>query len=206
MLYALGFDPDLHKTAGAIVAQDDQGLLEICSMRVFSPPVKLKGQQAAAAMCAYLSVEAARWVNQIRFQFPVQIIVAEGQRIHGGANATRNWDSITALGPVSGACVAATVPAVGGKGLRVSIPTPDEWTRGVPKHVRQARMWKMWDEPYEVRGSAGAQYAVPMTETTRVGFNVGEWKHLGDAVGLALWGLSQLQGGSLPVADEQGPH
>lgn len=184
MKIALGFDPDLKATAGAVVALDDKGELTIVDTQLFTPPVKLKGQQASAAMCAELSVKARSWT--MGMEYPVHHIVAEGQQVH---RATKNWDSITALGPISGACLAATIPAIGGKGLRASIPTPREWTGGIPKHVRQARMWTALGEKYEVRGSGDGRYAVPMSPEARRGHNVGDWKHLGDAVGLAIWGL-----------------
>lgn len=189
MRIALGFDPDLHTTAAAVVVHD-KGVLRIVDLRVFEPPVNnLKGQAASTAMCAVLSTEAAEWVSN--FTYKIDIIVAEGQRIH---RTTKNWDSITALGPVSGACLAATMPVLATESLRASIPFPDDWTGGIPKHVRQARMWEKWRVPYELHGTKAGRYSIPKDPAHRWGFKVGDWKHLGDAVGLALWGLAQLDG------------
>lgn len=191
MIAAMAFDPDLHSTAGALVTWDPDSMeVGIQSLRMFTVPKELKGQQACALMCATLATQARNWAIQIKDQFPVGIVVAEGQTIH---RETKNWDSITALGPVAGACLAATLPYVSdSESLKASVPTPKEWTSGVPKHVRQARMWRALGLDYETKGGkGGGQYAVP-PEEHRHGFHVGQWKHLGDAVGLALWGIREI--------------
>lgn len=72
---------------------------------------------------------------------------------------------------------------------RVFLPLPSQWKGSVPKEIHQARVLrKVGIEP---KKGAGYCYPADPKVLKRWGFPKGSWKHLSDAIGLALWGLEQ---------------
>lgn len=116
------------------------------------------------------------------------VVVVEGQQIYFGKSAATP-DSILALALVSGCLVAYANTYI--PRAKILIPKPQQWKGQVPKDIGQARSYTLLGLPFDrARGysfpTPGAAYdAIQGAEHV----NKGDWEHLGDAAGLALWGL-----------------
>ena len=75
-------------------------------------------------------------------------------------------------------------------------PRPGEWKGQVPKQINQMRAFKKLGIPAQTRGKKETGYCVPdlkhlchihADQIVQGPLNLGDWKHVGDAVGLALW-------------------
>ena len=111
----------------------------------------------------------------------------EGQEIYLGK--TKNPRSIMFLAAAAGAalheCV-AQYPAAYSR-----FPRPSEWKGQVPKHICQSRVFSKLGLQYKIKGNTvkNTAYCIPDLEedTDKGKFNLGDWKHVGDAVALAWW-------------------
>lgn len=121
-----------------------------------------------------------------------QIAVVEGQTIYPGSKVAPN--DIVKLARFAG-FAAGILAAV--HSLPVLIPMPFDWKGQAPKEINQARTFAHYGILYEVRGGRSGKYCVPSgcAKAAKVkgasSLNNGDWKHVGDAVGLALWGARQ---------------
>lgn len=116
--------------------------------------------------------------------------VVEGQKIYPGSKVAPN--DIVKLARFAG--FSAGILAV--TSLPVLIPMPFDWKGQATKDVNQGRTFSHYGILYEVRGGRDA-YCVPSgcAKFAQIrgaaALNAGDWKHVGDAVGLALWGARQ---------------
>lgn len=176
-MLALGVDPDLHSTAIALVGGSAAypRLHHTWILRV-SPA--LLGDRAVAEMSQKLAVFMQGGLGD-----EVRIGVVEGQQSYPGSKI--DPQDLVRLAQVAGAAQQMLYRCA----QTVLMPLPRVWKGQVPKKVHQPRIYRRMGWDFERR----TNYAVPKIpgDTTKAG----DWKHLGDAVGLALWGLDQFSKG-----------
>lgn len=120
-----------------------------------------------------------------------QRAVVEGQVIYPGSKESPN--DIVKLARFAG--FSAGILAF--LGLPVLIPMPFDWKGQTPKEINQGRTFATFGILYEIRGGRSGKYCVPSGCAVAAqirgsaGLNEGDWKHVGDAAGLALWGARQ---------------
>lgn len=119
------------------------------------------------------------------------VVVVEGQEISYTARSGGNPRSILFLATTAGGWLSQASDLATGK---VLFPTPQKWKGTVPKRIHQSRIYKKLGIPSEVVGKDKNAYARPVSTPDVLGaneLNKADWKHVGDAAGLALWGLEQ---------------
>lgn len=180
----LGIDPDCHNTALAMYSPGG----EVTFLGVAKVDAAYKGQLAAPEMFGAVSeVVKPLWLT------PQPLIVMEGQRIRRGGSATKNPQSIVELAAAAGVALGAV------KALWPYAPVlwvePQVWKGSVPKQVHQLRILSRLGWPGEKAGSQAKGYARPKKGSEpEVGKHIsrGQWKHVMDAIGMALWGRDQI--------------
>lgn len=196
--YFLGVDPDLHKTAIAVLDSDGR----LIALGVCKIPQNHKEAEAAVYMIAYLRQATYEMCNLVKEHMRASTATSfrlysavEGQEIAYTGRSGCNPRDIMLLAHVSGAAAAYLMEACC---FPLRFPTPAEWKGQVPKQIHQARICKQMGWEFEAKGSdPGRGYVVPMNSpvdsegqiirdfAVRHGF--GAWKHAMDAVGLARW-------------------
>lgn len=177
----LGIDPDLHNTGLAVVDVDPNGSKRAHWVGVARVAKALKGEDAVVAMASALD-EASRGILRAHKDasgFFWEHSVVEGQEIYQGSEV--RVSDLLNLAQVAGA--AAGVFGAG------RIPRPKDWKGNVPKHIHQARTARALGWACEVRGGK-EPYVVPQLSGEVRGADDLEgrdWKHVMDAIGLALW-------------------
>lgn len=175
----LGIDPDSRCTAWAVVSPT-----KIIAVGVIRGPSNEDVAQIVMLRNSGFALEA------ILKRHNIQLAVVEGQAIHHGSKA-RPAD-ILKLGIVAGGCagqIAYLQPSVS-----LAIPLPADWKGTTPKPINQLRTFTH----FGVLATKGAEYATPdgcaaiaaVDGASQV--KRGDWKHLGDALGLALYGQKLL--------------
>ena len=166
----IGVDPDCDTTAWAIADKKTVWAVGI-----------IRG--GLRELVVGLEAAVAPWAELSR-------AVVEGQKIYPGSKVAPN--DIVKLARFAG--FSAGILAVAS--LPVLIPMPFDWKGQAPKDVNQGRTFSHYGILYEVRGGRDA-YCVPSgcAKFAQIrgaaALNAGDWKHVGDAVGLALWGARQ---------------
>lgn len=185
MLYSIGIDPDLHSTACAVLDQDRRVLY----LGVARGSASNKGLDAILEQ-ARQSVDVINGavpdtVLREAFEIPASIIASiESPRYYHGSRKSNPQDLIH-LAHVSGIFLAH----LDRWGVKCSLVTPKDWKAEKEKAVSQASSYREMGWSYTV--AKGEGYCVPELGPAYDRFNIrkGEWKHVGDAVGLALHGL-----------------
>lgn len=172
----IGIDPDTKNTAVAVASKHK--LLAVAVIK----PFKFDSADTPAVAMA-----RAVW-KQLEFFCKtfgtLGGVVIEGQQIKHGSNAPPA--DILQLALVAGACLGV----VGGLDVPLLVPTPHEWKGNTPKPINQMRTFRAFGLEAEQR----SEYCVPLDSPALANVlgakdvNHGDWKHLGDAAGLALWG------------------
>jgi len=189
-MICIGIDPEV-KTPGVAFVKSSSGpssppeVLRVDSIKVDIGSAKGQDRllRTLDAALDYLSDNEASLAR-----LEPDILVCEGQEIHRGSSAPPG--DILTLG-VSGGLLAgvfaqALLPD------KVLLPKPSQWKGRVPKAVHQASICRRLDWAYSKRSG----YCVPDpprgSAVRESPINPGDWKHVLDAVGLALHGLSQV--------------
>ena len=180
-----GIDPDLHTTGIAFVA-DHFGEEPYLWYAARVKSTKSKQHQAVIDMAAALRVQFSAE------NLPIKCtgFAVEAQEMYHGK--TQNPRSIMLLANAAGCALQQL--GVQYPVAYARFPRPSEWKGQVPKHVKQARDFKKLGIEFTIRGNVAkdSAYCVP-TRLTGVAnahiesLSYGDWKHVGDAVGLALW-------------------
>lgn len=168
----IGIDPDVKATAFAAVDREGKQLLSVGVFRT-------RGGEIASVI---------RQLSMALTGFAAELVVVESQRIN--AKRTKSPNDILKLGQVAGAV--AMFFAQHGK---IAMPEPSEWKGSTPKDINQARSFSKVGILY----TKGAGYCYPSgcASLARVQgaaqLNQGDWKHVADALGLALHGAGLLR-------------
>lgn len=179
----LGIDPDTHHTALVLASA-----AEIHQVYVVRSRSDDSDESASLQMIRNLAPAFEALAGK------ADGIVVEGQQIYTG-KAVASTDSIISLAHVAGALVAYANRTFPDKPILV--PKPSQWKGNVPKQVHHARIYSH----YGIEFSTTADYCYPTgcaTASRIPGFGKtkkADWKHLGDAVGMALWGAIRMQMG-----------
>lgn len=182
----LAIDPDTH-TTGIVVASEREVHLAYC----LAIKDALKGRDAVVEMCKALWCAMGPLIA--RAGGGIELVCVEGQRIYVGR--TKNPESILMLGQVAGAAfTAAMTYAVQPNAI---FPYPQEWKGDLDKVVSQSRAYAHYGWPYLVSKSKRDSYAYPTfagAEELDSGERLpskAQWKHVGDALALALWAATK---------------
>jgi len=171
----LGVDPDSTHTAWAIISGDDAQAVGVWKTK----------RSGAATTVRQLSMAMEEILGE-----SFDLVVVEGQQYHHG-NSTPAKDLIK-LAQISGG-IAGLFMA--GPGSKVVIPEPFEWKKTVKKTIHQTRTYR----GLGLLSQVGAGYAYPtgcagLAKVRGAGaLNMGDWKHVGDALGLAAYGSRLLR-------------
>lgn len=130
------------------------------------------------------------WLQSVAAVLPLDdvcTVVVEGQRIRPRSAARPN--DILLLGQVAGVLVGALESRLD---ARLVVPAPEEWKGQQPKTVNQARSYTALGWTYQIQGSKSSGYCIPISGHRDIYcptyLRPADWKHVGDAVGMALWG------------------
>jgi len=171
----LGIDPDLHNTGIATLLGSQ--VREVAVARVSR---RLKGRDAVLAMVDSIASTVGLLTDA------VELVVVEGQVIYLGK--TKNPMSILHLAQVAGGALRS------GFARSKLLPEPREWKGSVPKQIHQARVLTELGWAFERRGTVKDGYCVPTSAPNVFGAGAlrpSDWKHVTDAIGLALWGYEK---------------
>jgi hypothetical protein len=171
-MLVLGIDPDLTSTACAVYDSRENEVLRLVLQR-------------AGSYEEMLSFVSCPWVDEL--SATVSFSVVEGQQIYVASNR-RNVDpnDILCLAQVAGAVYSRLT-------TQGAIPKPAEWKGQRSKLAEHTKYAKLLGWETE-RAGGKDPYLVPTQDYVEVETSDGkpvkrsDWKHLMDAIGLAIWG------------------
>lgn len=171
-----GIDPDTTNTA--ICFGTKHKLLGVYTISVEKKP----GGKNKLAMIAEIGY---RLPELIRTWLP-DVLVVEGQAIHLKGKAPPS--DMLAVAQVAGAAAGCVRYS-----SKLLIPEPHEWKGSVPKPIHQMRTYRAFGLVAEQR----SDYAYPLLGQAEFiegarDVEPSDWKHLGDAAGMVLWGAKQV--------------
>ena len=173
MTYAIGFDPDTHNAAWAAVGTS--GILRVGLFR------GKDATEVAQTIGAYEGFEASA--------APPTVVIENQTAYLVGENKATPRDLIE-LSFVAGAFVAHFPRST------VYRPRPAAWKGQVPKDVHQRRILDGLGLRSTVKGTGRNAYCIPDDPSHISGsqtLDPKDWKHVVDAIGLAVWGLAEAK-------------
>lgn len=192
---ALGIDPDLHSLAIAVLGRlagapvFGMAPVTVLAAGIVSVPQALKGDQAVQAMMVNMARgDGIIHTSKVEFEAWSQsrIAVVECQSI------TKHWtrkgvkpQDILRLGQVAGN--AAGVVSSTYASAHHIMPLPIKWKGSVPKDIHQRRTLNAIGWGYR---NVGKQILPPEERMAQFQVKPADWKHLIDAIGMALWALT----------------
>lgn len=186
----IGIDPDLHCVSMAAIDLD-QKILLLQSIKIHKD---LKGY----GTLEYFMNAFNRTAPQALEYTPT--VVIEGQNIIQSRNTKIRKQDIVILANMAGAIYGAW----GAIGAKPHIVLPFDWKGSVKKEVHQRRTclnlgWKYNNHPGYVSPIIPKDWEVISNiyikgENKEKLPNQGDWKHIMDSIGLALWGMKNIGG------------
>jgi len=177
-MLCLGLDPDSEYLSMSVGSSTDV-------LAIYSQKIKGNKRGGIESMLKALCHHIPAFVKSLHLEpiWPMRIII-EGQRIYPGSKARPN--DMIKLSKIAGA--AAGVFAMYLPDTKILIPEPREWKGSVPKAVHQARTYTKLGWGY----TKCKDYSYPQHPTVGQGLTQSEWKHMGDSIGLHMWGASNI--------------
>lgn len=178
-MIGFGFDPDLHHSGWAVVDSDGPSLIACGVIKV---PGKFKREAASVQMAC--EVRYAPWTEELPLDLMFDRVVVEGQQVYLGKKKSAKPADLLNLAYVSGSVIPATFEKCWfHRDDAIRVLKPSEIS-GVPKPIRQARAFTKLGIPYTRHETKDEAWCVPndlqgMTKT--------DWKHVADAVFIALF-------------------
>lgn len=175
MAFVLAADPDTETSAFAIASD-----LEVVFVGVLRP-----GKRSVLEQIRMAAVFLESLFSKVKSDL-ISLAVVEGQEIYPGSEVNPN-DLIKVAQVAGGICgvIRGLVPTI-----PQMVPLPMAWKGNVPKQIHQARAFSHYGIQYSK--APGYCYpsgcAVAAKIQGAAGLNKGDWKHVGDAMALALWG------------------
>lgn len=187
----LGADPDLHSTSLCLVEAATGNPLAVQCVK------SAKGLKGRAAVVSTIKALQGCVRSMLVALDEPQLIAAcvESQEIAYSSKTGANPRDLMMLANISGCLLAES----GYETPNLLLPAPADWKGQVPKQIHQARIYgkMLWD--YEKIGKDPKKgYSRPTnvpTDLVVVGeLNKADWKHVGDAIGLAQWCVGMIKG------------
>lgn len=174
----LGIDPDTKNTGWALATSD----------RVLRVGTIKSKEQMLRSTAVFLDALFSELGSK-----GIDLVVVEGQWIYPHSPVRPN--DILLLGQTGGGILGQAIALC--PGIRTMFPKPEEWKGQRPKKIHQASVYGH----YGIQHSPAPGYSYPsgcakaaaIKGASRL--NRGDWKHVGDAVGLALYGALLLKHG-----------
>ncbi len=183
----VGYDPDYHHTAMAIVFQETRvAQPRLIYLETMNVPSKLSGWEAIRESC-----RTAQWlVNHKQLATPQSFlgatsIAVESQEVYG-RDSKVNPSQLVGLAQIAGAILGQLHY---GPGVVVLRPPARDWKGDVPKETTQARVFRDLGIPCTLYKTKRERWCIPTGKVPgiREEFSATQWKHLVDAIGLAIW-------------------
>lgn len=176
----IGIDPGKNEHAVAVVNAHEGKirLLEVCMVRARDEPVQFNLARALAACLESL------------MHWSPTVVCVEGQQVYPD---TPDPNDIVQVARTAGG-VEGVVAAMSYGRLGIICPLPRVWKGQVPKPIHQARIYGKLG----IQCAANTTYAYPTGDAVlakvkgAAKVSKGDWKHIGDAVGLGIYALVQL--------------
>lgn len=116
-------------------------------------------------------------------------VTVEAQKVYRGK--TKNPQDIVVLAAAAGVVLHAACNRW--PGASSYFPLPQDWKGGTPKRIHQARILKRLGVPCTSKGTKNTGYCVPHWPEGKEPMgadklNMSDWKHVVDAIGIAMWG------------------
>lgn len=195
MQHYIGFDPDLHQPSLALVGEDGAVRAVWCLRH----KKRLKGRAAVVACSAFVAEFFSETLMPLYDgTLEIAAFAVESQEVYRGAGQdadTKDPRALMFLAAVSG--VVLGLGHVIWPKAAILFPAPAEWKGNVPKEVHHARLMEEQKWQYKVMGAASkakknSRYCSPDPESVKhlIGvedLNAGDWKHVCDAIGLAMF-------------------
>ena len=180
MLY-IGIDPDMHCQAFACIDEDDN----VVWVQVLKIPRKLKGEEALEALCRQHTLDNFPFMSS-----DPHVCATESQQYYAG-------DKVPAQALISLATASGIVMGFLESNImcdRQYLVKPKKWKGTVPKHIHQARTLKSIGIDYE-KTSGKSPYCYPVGDICNrfPHLKKGDWKHISDAIGLAVYAKKQYR-------------
>lgn len=192
--FFIGVDPDTQTPAVAVIDKEGQ-------------PNKIwvgkSGKPKAVGLHA-----VRRWCNQIDEEVELRVLLGlrsviaiEVPEVSYTAKMGRNPRDLMPLGMISSAFACYFQTDRSSSSPRpILFPYPSQWKGQVPKAVHQARIYTRLGWEYKRHGGDKTGYCAPIHD--RFGIKQGDWKHAGDALGLALWAYDSWKNNKAMVERE----
>lgn len=171
MSICLGIDPDTKYVALAMTSETQ--VLAVRSVKACPDSIL---QALSIQIPDFVKAQALDSIWPLR-------IVVEGQKIYPGSKVRPN--DLILLAQVAG--MAAGVCAAHFPDKELFIPEPSGWKGSVKKAIYQARLFHTLGWGFK----KARDYAYPLKPSVGQCIPRGEWKHVGDAIGLAMWGANR---------------
>lgn len=182
--YFMGIDPDMHDLP--VVVIDDSEVPQVMAIDIIKVDHKFTDRAALVEM-----VHQMAKYRIAKYQIACSVclckaLAVEGQELYQFGDAkTKNPKSIMFLATVAGMALYNFYNA---PDMKLFFPTPHDWKGGVPKSIHQARTLKRLGWEYGQVESKANGYSYPLNPPSQFAhFKRGQWKHIVDAIGLALW-------------------
>jgi hypothetical protein len=192
-------DPDLHHagiaTVTAYLSAGGPQSMALRSLEVAKAHRGLKGERAVIYQARQVKALIETQFLLARTQAPARprvgyLLVVEDQGVWSGS--TECPKDIIRLAQVAGSAMGARPTPDEQEAQLVYVPEYSEWAGSLKDgSIFQARAWRAVGEPLTTmeKRAPSDPYIVPRTIAKGYDFNDGDYKHLGDAVGMAVWGL-----------------
>lgn len=182
----IGIDPDLHKPSICVL---DLETGQPVGVRCFKCAKGKIERDAVVSACLELK-GAIRSMLQDLDEPTVKGAVVEGQEVAYSAKDGKNPRSLLMLAPVAG----ALLQECGYETDNLFFPAPGEWKGQMPKQNHQYHRvfgelgWKAQKSGKDPKTGYAFPIAPPRSCDGVEDLNKADWKHVADAIGLALWG------------------
>jgi hypothetical protein len=185
-IYTIGCDPDLHNTAFALCKDGVPQGAWVCHTPKRKGVIQHEAALEMILELDYFDIHAVQYNG-------VQCFAVEAQELQRtGIKQHKRPQDIVILGNVAGAALSRAVYMW--SSAKAHFPPPSEWKGQIPKAVMQARLYGDLGWGYEMVGKRpDFDYAVPkIPPSSFSNIKRAEWKHVGDAILLAIWAHKQF--------------
>ena len=181
----VGIDPDTHATSFAIADLD-----RVYAVDVAKVGSKYRGADAVVQMSAAISETVMRMFTALEGPFEIYV---EGQKVYSRQQRA-NPNAIVTLAQVAGAAINAT--QVWGP---TELVLPQDWKQQQPKVTNQGRTYRHFGWNYTSKTpKRGDGYCIPQCEeAAKFKQSDSSWRHIADALGIALWAAKEAHKGQL---------